>query len=180
MVINWQPTHLSDERVTLIPLEKGHFEELYQVASDPLIWEQHPDRQRYQPTVFQTFFEGALASDTAFLLIETSSGEILGTSRFYGADTLEKSVAIGYTFMARKFWGGSYNYSAKKLMLDYAFQFVDKVFFHVGLENFRSQTAVRKLGASEDSVVEFASNGPKAMYQQYVLTKSTWLGKSPI
>ena len=39
--MNLQPI-LENENVKLLPLQEDDFEVLYQVASDPLIWEQHP------------------------------------------------------------------------------------------------------------------------------------------
>ena len=53
-----QPT-LENELVKLVPLKQEDFDILYQVASDPLIWEQHPDRFRYKKDVFEKYFEGA-------------------------------------------------------------------------------------------------------------------------
>ena len=144
---NLQPEILEDETVKLIPLHEKHFEELYKVASDPLIWELHPIKNRYEKEIFTTFFEGAVNSESAFLILDKKTNEIIGTTRFYEYDSEKSSVAIGFTFMGRKFWGGSYNTAIKKLLTDYAFKYVDSILFHVGSENIRSQKAVLKLGA---------------------------------
>jgi len=143
---------LEDELVSLIPLQESDFEKLYEVASDPLIWEQHPSWDRYKKEVFQDFFKGAMDSKGGYLILEKETGEIIGSSRYYEYDAAEKSIAIGYTFIARKFWGGKYNSAIKKLMIDHAFTFADQVIFHVGMNNIRSQKAVLKLGAVKTGV----------------------------
>ena len=142
----WQPTHLQNEVIKLIPLQEIDFEELYSVASDPLVWEQHPNKLRYQRDVFQNYFEGALQSKGAFLIRDTKTNEPIGSSRFYDYNKNDNSILIGYTFIGRQFWGNGYNKALKKAMLDYAFQFVDSVYFHIGAFNIRSQKALEKIG----------------------------------
>lgn len=160
--INWQPM-LQNELVCLQPLQPGDFDSLYTVASDPLIWEQHPNKNRYRKEIFESFFEGAILSNGAFLITEQSSKEIVGSSRFCEWDMTTKTVQIGYTFLARKFWGRGYNQAIKKLMLDYAFQFADKVHFHVGCENWRSRTAMERLGGKlvGEIIVAYYGDTPK-------------------
>jgi N-acetyltransferase len=159
MLINWQPKNLKNEVIQLIPLEENQFEALYLVANDELLWEQHPNKLRYQRDVFQNFFDGAIQSNGAFLVLDRKTNEVVGSSRFYDYDEEEKSVLIGYTFIGRNFWGIGYNAAMKKVMLDYAFQFVDKVYFHVGASNFRSQKAMEKLGAKKIDEIKVAYYG---------------------
>ena|SRR6218665_1818524 len=144
--MNIQPL-LENNRVYLIPLVEGDFESLYQVASDPLLWEQHPNNDRWQKDVFKNFFEGALASNGAFKIVDKTSGKVIGSTRFYNYDKNSNSVFIGYTFYERAQWGTGVNSSVKKLMLEYAFENIEVVHFHVGAINKRSQIAVERLGA---------------------------------
>lgn len=153
---NLQPDFLENEIIKLIPLEEKHFEELYKVASDPLVWEQHPNKNRYEREVFQNFFEGAIESKGAFLILDKTTNEIAGSTRFYDYEPENNSIFIGYTFYGRNFWGTGFNPQVKKLMLDYAFQFVDKVRFHIGAENYRSQKAIEKLGAEKIDEINVA------------------------
>lgn len=172
--MNLQPI-LEDETVKLLPLQQSDFEALYQVASDPLIWEQHPNKNRYQRDVFQIFFDGAMQSGGAFLIVDKKSGRALGSTRFYDWDPNQKSVLIGYTFYGREFWGSTYNPSVKKLMLDYAFEFVDKVFFHIGATNIRSQKAIERLGAIKTRAIEVTYHGePEKLNFEYLITKTQW------
>ena len=174
MAINWQPGNLANDIVRLAPLDESDFERIFEVAADPLIWEQHPTKNRYEKEVFQLYFDGALASKTAFLIINSRSGKIIGCTRYYDAKPGNSSIAIGYTFLSRACWGGLHNRACKKLLLDYAFQFVDKVYFHVGATNLRSQLATRKIGAKKIGEVSFDHYGENQVHYEYLIQKQEW------
>jgi RimJ/RimL family protein N-acetyltransferase len=157
--MNLQPTNLVSEFVELVPLKQSDFEVLYAVASDPLIWEQHPNPDRYKKEVFEVYFKGAIDSGGAFLIKNAESEEVIGCTRFYDYNAEDRSILIGYTFFTRSCWGRGINHAVKHLMLDYAFQFVDKVIFHVGANNIRSQKAIEKLGAVNLGFEEVAYYG---------------------
>lgn len=140
-----QPT-LKGELVELRPLRPDDYDDLYAVASDPLIWEQHPASDRHDPDVFRAFFEESLASGGAVLAIDAKTGRVIGSSRFHGFDAEKSQVEIGWTFLARSHWGGAYNGEMKRLMLEHAFRLVKRVVFLVGPKNVRSQRAVEKIG----------------------------------
>ena len=140
-----QPT-LEGELVTLRPLRADDFDALYAVASDPLIWEQHPANDRYKEDVFRQFFREALESGGAFVVLDAKDGRVIGSSRYFGYNREASEIEIGWTFLARKYWGGRYNKEMKELMLRHAFRFVDNVIFLVGPQNTRSRRAVEKIG----------------------------------
>jgi RimJ/RimL family protein N-acetyltransferase len=142
-----QPT-ITGTLIAIRPLLVGDFDALFDAASDPLIWEQHPESDRYTRAVFQRFFDGAIESGGAFAVIERRSGRIIGSSRYWNLKLAESEVEIGWTFLEREFWGGQYNAELKSLMLDHAFRFVDRVVFVVGETNRRSQKALEKIGAT--------------------------------
>ena len=141
-----QPT-LVGALLKLRPLTSEDFEELYQSASDPEIWEQHPQFDRYKKEVFQKFFTGAIDSQGAFAILDLQSGKIIGSSRYYGHDQIKNQILIGYTFLQKKYWGGKFNGELKSLMLGHAFQFVGAALFEIGENNKRSRKAIEKMGA---------------------------------
>ena len=169
-----QPT-LQNEFVKLVPLKEGDFEVLYKVASDPLIWEQHPNKNRWKREVFQNFFNGAIESKGAFLIYDSKTNEVIGSTRFYDFNKEKKCVTIGYTFYARKCWGGKYNPSAKHLMMEHAFKTVDSVIFHIGADNIRSQKAIERLGAKKIGEEEMAYYGEDTKLNfVYQIVKENW------
>jgi RimJ/RimL family protein N-acetyltransferase len=141
-----QPIHLKSNLVWLEPLKQEHFDELYLVASDPLIWEQHPNPDRYKLDAFTNYFKGAMESGGAFIIRDGESGEAIGSSRYCAYNEANKDIQIGYTFFSRSCWGKSINKEVKKLMLTHAFNYVDKVAFYVGANNIRSQKAMERIG----------------------------------
>jgi N-acetyltransferase len=145
MPFELQPT-LEGESIRLRPLRADDLEALFAVASDPLIWEQHPVPDRYKEDVFRGFFREAMDSGGAFVVIDKKDGSIIGSSRFLGYDEERSEIEIGFTFLARAYWGGVYNREMKDLMLRHAFRFVRRVVFLVGPTNWRSQKAMEKIG----------------------------------
>lgn len=158
---------LTGKLITLRPLKREDFESLYLCASDPLVWEQHPTRDRYKREVFEKFFEAAIESKGALAVIDNSTGEVIGSSRFYNFDSSASQGTIGYTFLKRSHWGGVYNTEMKMLMLSHAFKFVDKIYFEIGRDNLRSRRAIEKIGARIHK--EMALDGKP--YCEYVIFK---------
>jgi RimJ/RimL family protein N-acetyltransferase len=140
--------YIQCELLKLRPLSRDDFSALYEVASDPLVWEQHPHKERYQREVFEHFFDNALESKGALIVSRNDTNQIIGSSRFYDFNPSKSQIAIGYTFLSRACWGHKYNKEMKRLMLDHAFKFVDSVVFHIGDTNIRSQKAIEKIGAT--------------------------------
>ena len=145
MTFELQPI-LKSEILEVRPLRADDWEELYAVASDPLLWAQHPNSDRYKPDVFRKFFDEALASGGACVVLDRTTGRVIGSSRFNCYDVVRSEVEIGWTFLARSHWGGTYNGELKRLMLAHAFKFVDNVVFFIGSTNIRSQRALEKIG----------------------------------
>jgi RimJ/RimL family protein N-acetyltransferase len=171
-----QPT-LTGRLLALRPLRDADFDELYGVAADPLIWEQHPASDRHEAAVFREFFRVAMESGGAFAVTDRTSGRIIGSSRYHAHDPIRREVEIGWTFLARHYWGGRYNGEMKRLMLDHAFRFVDRVLFVVGARNVRSQRALEKLGAVPSGHGVDATLGDSVTYE---LTAQDWSSREPV
>jgi RimJ/RimL family protein N-acetyltransferase len=145
-MLDRQPV-LEGERLLLRPLTPEDWDALFAVASDPLIWEKHPAQDRWQEPVFRAFFDDALANGGALAVVDKSTGEIIGSSRYQGLDeTNGGSVEIGWTFLARCFWGSGYNAEMKRLMLSHALKSVARVEFRVGEDNVISRRAMANIG----------------------------------
>jgi RimJ/RimL family protein N-acetyltransferase len=145
--IDLQPA-LYGKGLCLRPLAVGDHEALYQVASDPLIWEQHPSPLRYKREVFDAqIFSTGIVSQSTLVVIDQDSLQIIGSSRYYDVNEIDQEIAIGFTFLARSHWGGTANQEMKSLMLAHAFTWARRVWFHVGCHNMRSRKALEKIGA---------------------------------
>ena len=166
---------LENDKVSLIPLLEKDFDDLYAVASDPEIWEQHPNKDRWRLEQFKNFFEGAIQSKGAFKVVDKIAGKTIGSTRFYDYNQGDNSILIGYTFYAKEYWGKGFNLAAKTLMLDYIFQFVQTVYFHIGADNIRSNISIERLGVTKigEQEVTYFGESPK-LNAIYRLTKEEW------
>ena len=140
---------LQAENFSLVQTKRADFESLFQVASDPLIWEQHPAQDRWRREVFSGFFEDGLSNDLGcYTIVNSESQAVIGCTRFYAHDPFNASVRLGYTFLARNYWGTGANQLITTALLDYCFQYVKSVYFDIGESNWRSIKATEKLGAT--------------------------------
>ena len=144
---------------------------MFAVASDPLIWEQHPARDRYKEDVFRDFFREALESRGALVVIDRETQKIIGSSRYFGFEPEKREIEIGWTFLARSHWGGKYNGELKRLMLEHAFKFVESVLFLIGPTNLRSQRAVEKIGGVMTGRRETTLHGKTVEHVVYQIKK---------
>lgn len=170
-----QPKDLKNDIVKLVPLQESDFEELYQCASNPEVWEQHPNKDRYKKDVFENFFKGAMESKGAFKIVEVLTDKVVGSTRFYDYNESAGVVLIGYTFYAKEYWGKGINPIVKKMMLNYAFQYVDAVHFHIGGDNIRSQIAIGRIGAHkvDEKLIEYYGETEKLNFI-YEIKKEDW------
>ena len=167
--IDLQPV-LSGKRIALRPLTQDDYESLYQVANDPLIWEQHPSSLRHQRDVFDAqIFSTGLASKTTLVALDKQTSQMIGSSRYYDVDNINREIAIGFTFLARSHWGGAANQEMKSLMLSHAFTWAKRVWFHFACNNIRSSKALEKIGAELSHTAPRPVNGKPVDHHFYYI-----------
>jgi RimJ/RimL family protein N-acetyltransferase len=176
MAFDLQPT-LKGELLLLRPLQADDFPALYGVASDPLIWEQHPSNDRWKEEVFRKFFADGIASGGALVVIDLKDGRVIGSSRFDRYDPEASEIEIGWTFLARSHWGGVFNREMKSLMLGHAFRFVRNVVFSIGPQNIRSQRAMDKIGGVRTGSRTDASGRESFIYS--ISASENWRSARP-
>lgn len=71
---------------------------------------------------------------------------MIGSSRYYIFRPASKDITIGYTFLTRDYWGSTYNREIKHLMMSHIYQWVDTIYFTVGVNNLRSRRAMANIG----------------------------------
>lgn len=175
-MLDRQPV-LEGEHVILRPLRADDWDALFAVASDPLIWEQHPAHDRWQEPVFRAFFEDALANGGALVALDTATGAVIGSSRIQGLEEANGgSVEIGWTFLARSHWGGRWNHEMKRLMLAHALASVAEVRFLVGETNTRSRRALENIGAqlTDRREERIMAGGAVIPHLTYVITRESF------
>ena len=126
--------------------------------------------------MFRAFFDDALAGGGAMAVIDRASGAVVGSSRWQGYDPEDGgSVEVGWTFLARSHWGGAYNPELKRLMIDHALRFVDRVIFRVGETNWRSRRAMEKIGGRLTDAHEYwQMAGREVAHVVYEITRESF------
>jgi RimJ/RimL family protein N-acetyltransferase len=168
---DFQPI-LEGPRITVRPIATADWHDMFAAAADPGIWEQHPVPDRYTETSFRQYFDDAIDSGSAFAFVDRLSGEIIGSSRYHGLDPVKSEVEIGWTFLARAYWGGSYNAEIKQLLLDHAYLYVDTVVFWIGEANMRSRKATEKIGGELRDGIHFKEMSGDLPYVVYEISRS--------
>lgn len=171
-----QPS-LANDLLALRPLARSDIDDLALAASDPAIWAGHPVRNRYQRDVFDAYFTALLSVGGALLVRDHATEAVIGCSAFYTDPSATSRLSIGFTFLTCAHWGGSTNKALKSLMLDHLFKHNSEAWFHIGIDNIRSQTATTKLGAvlAHQAVLDLGG-GPQS-WQCYCLTRESWEAK---
>ena len=170
---NFQPI-LKGETISLRPIHESDFNGLFDCASDEKLWEGHPSKNRYKETEFKKWFVSAIESDAIVILYKLTN-KIIGSSKFYVVDSDPDDISIGFTFIARQYWGGKTNYELKKLMLAYAFKYFNVVWFHIAPSNIRSQKATQKIGGVFSHEISANISGKKIPYMFFKIEKANWL-----
>ena len=167
---------LTNSFVDLRPLRKTDYESLYQVAADPLIWQQHQIKDRWKKDKFDLYFDECLVSEKALVILKKADMTVIGCSRYANVTAHPNELEIGWTFLAREFWGGQFNQSVKHLMINHAFKYADAIVFFIDRNNVRSQRAVKKIGASQvtNSALIKSYNRPESDLV-FRITKTQWV-----
>lgn len=169
--------HLVGPTLELRPLAAADRDALHAAAADPETWAGHPATERWNRAVFDPYFDFLLAAGGTLVAIDRASGRIIGCSRFYAPPEQPDSIAIGFTFLDRAFWGGRANFEMKRLMLAHAFASFPEVWFHIAPTNIRSQTATRRLGAVHVDTREIDLSGTPAPTMRFRLDRDAWAAK---
>jgi len=122
----------------------------------------------------QTNFLHYAIGGTAFLFIDNAANKIINSTRYYDYKPNGTNIAIGFTFLSRDSWGVLYNRSTKRLLLKYAFQFVDKIYLYIGATNLRLQKAITIIGEVKVKEIDIDNNGQTQPHYKYVINKKAW------
>ena len=155
-----EPVRLSDdEYVALEPLAPEHAGALEAAAADGELWKLNVTRVP-GPGEAAAYIDAALEGQREghmlpFVIREKSTGQIVGTTRYYEIDESLPRLAIGYTWYAKRWQQTHLNTAAKHLLLAHAFDTLHcvAVAFHTDVLNEASQRAIERLGAQREGVL---------------------------
>lgn len=173
-MFNFQPNLIGD-LIEIRPAVEADFEPLFALASDPEIWALHIATDRWKRNVFRANFDNALADEGGLIAVDRASRQIAGFSRYSQMAVGPDEMEIGWTFLARQFWGGAHNRDMKRMMVSHVLESFPRVLFRVAVDNFRSRRAMEKIGGiliDWDETVEY--NGIGYPFIAYEITRESF------
>lgn len=177
------PLHLEDHYVALEPLTLDHAPALEAAAADGELWKLW-FTSAPAPGEAASYIAKALDGHVAghmlpFAIREKTTGEIIGTTRYYDFAPELPRIAIGYTWYAKRWQKSHVNTACKRLLLKHAFESLDcvAVEFHTDGRNLDSQRAIERLGARRDGVLRAHKRRPDGTLRDtvcYSIIASEW------
>jgi RimJ/RimL family protein N-acetyltransferase len=165
-----EPVTLEGTYIQLAPLSLDHHVQLCEVGLDEDLWRlttirlQTPeDMLKYMQTALQGRVEGVALP---FVIIEKSSGKVIGTSRYHNINRATRRLEIGFTWIAAGWQRTPVNTETKYLMLKHAFEEYRciRVEFKADVSNERSRQALIRIGAKQEAILRnYVSSGHKGL-----------------
>ena len=165
---------LEGELVTLYPLDMSHVEPLKAAVTDGELWKlwfaNVPSPQRMQSYVNSAIDE-AEKGNAAFVVCLNKTGRIVGTTRFYNVDEVNKRPMLGYTWYAKSVCKTGVNTESKLLLLQYAFEQKNAIAveFRTHYFNQLSRAAIERLGARQDGILRSHQRMPDGSIRDTVV-----------
>lgn len=160
MTNKWlEPLNLKGDVVSLIPISKSHRNELLEAAGDGELWKlwftSVPSEDSIDSYLNFALSEQEKGNALPFVVLENSSGKIIGSTRFCNIDESNRRLEIGYTWYAKSYQRTTVNTECKLLLLEYAFEVLGciAVAFMTNWHNQKSREAILRLGAKQDGVL---------------------------
>lgn len=150
---------LEGPTVKLLPMEMCQLNDLWNAANAQEIWEytssKIKSREDMKRTIEAAAAERERGTQIPFVVLDKESGKVIGSSRYLDLLESHKSLEIGWTWYHPDYWRTRVNTETKFLMLQYAFEEMDmnRIQFNTDSRNFRSQTAIARLGAKKEGVL---------------------------
>ncbi|MFY1669282.1 GNAT family N-acetyltransferase [Plantactinospora sp. WMMB334] len=175
---------MAGDRVRLEPLAESHADGLYAATRDPEVWPHLSAVRPADPAGMAGIVRVALDAHwrgerVPWVQLDAATGEVVGTTSYYEINPVHRSVAIGHTFLGRRWWRTGVNTEAKLLLLGRAFDVLgaERVVWHTDIRNERSQRAIERLGATREAVLRRHRQRPDGSWRdtvQYAMIADEW------
>jgi len=155
-------SYLKGQYVYLEHLHPDHIASLKELAKNERLWEYTKTflindtyEEQFEKYIACALDEKFTGGQRSFVIHATKKDQIIGMTRYYKLEPLQKRVSIGYTWYIPEVWGMVHNKECKLLLLQYAFETLEfqRVEFEVAHQNFRSQKAVEKIGGIREGLL---------------------------
>ena len=168
------PVILEGHHVRLEPMSPAHEESLIAAAGDGELWNSTvtivPSRATIAAYIASALNAQAQGRELPFVIIQKSSGQVVGSTRFFHIEQDHRRVEIGYTWLSVSAQRTAVNTEAKLLLLAHAFERLRciRVEFVTDVLNQQSRTAILRLGAKQEGVLRNHMVMPSGRYRDSV------------
>ena len=152
------PVTLQGRWVRLEPLGIDDVARLLPVAGDPELWGLTRE-DASTPDELEAYIERALAAQAQgvalpFVIVDQSTGEAVGSTRFGNYERADRRIEIGWTWVGRRWQRSAVNTEAKLLLLSHAFETLGlrRVELKTDVLNEQSRRAILRLGATQEGI----------------------------
>ena len=169
--------------VDLIPLEEEHFDELFAVASDRELWNLIPvdcsERETFYPTYRFALAERESGNQYPFVIRHKATGKLIGSTRLFEIFPADRKLEIGWTWIAKQFWGTGINLECKLLLMTFCFEQLkaNRVQLKTKDTNIRSRKAIEKIGGVFEGILRkdrVQSDGTTRNAAYYSILDDEW------
>ena len=182
--MNWiqHPILLQGEKVLLKPLQAEHFPELVEAAQHEIIWHYMPvngmDKSKLEAALEEALKLFSSGEHIPFVVMETASNKIIGSTRLIHPNEAFRSIEIGWTWYRPEYWSKGFNEECKLLLLQYCFDTLkaSRVQLIAAEKNVRSRNAILRIGASFEGVLRdlVIRDGVKRSVAYYSILENEW------
>ncbi|KDM93124.1 GNAT family N-acetyltransferase [Photobacterium galatheae] len=149
---------LEGQWTTLEPLEETHIEPLKKAVSEGeswKLWFASVPTPEAMPDYVNRAMQDAREGNIAYAVRLKSSGEIVGTTRYYHVDEANRRAMIGYTWYSDSVKRTPVNTECKYLLLSHLFEGANAIAveFRTHFFNQTSRAAIERLGAKQDGIL---------------------------
>lgn len=150
---------LQNEAVLLRKMTLEDTQAIADIAMDERIWtytqytvENSTDVQNYVKSVLASSLDG---SQYPFVIIDRHTNKIVGSTRYYNIDSVNKRLELGYTWITPSYWRTNINTNCKYLLLEYCFEQLGYHRLQLAADerNIRSCTAMKRIGAIQEATL---------------------------
>lgn len=181
----WAPVTLSGATLTLSPMRlhdaPDYLAALGSAENSALVVQHLTFRPPDDLAATRLIISAAVGDPARMPYVQriTETGELVGTTSFYEIDPALRSIAIGHTWIAKRFWRTGINTESKLIMMSRAFEGLgaERLVWHTDIRNTRSQAAIERLGAQREGVLRHHRIRPDGSWRdtvQYAMLRDEW------
>jgi len=178
---------LENDKIILRPMLASDYDLLLGYSTnEPDIWKYNGNEpnnaENLKRYIDKALYNRKMEIDYPFTVIHKAENKVIGSTRFYAMNIVNKTTELGYTWYGKKYHGTYVNKNCKFLLLEFAFEQIkmERVGFRANSLNIPSISAMKSIGCVEEGVLRNFSidaNGNNINATILSILKNEWFEK---